>query len=509
MTLEAISEQLELLPLYLGSHLLLTLLALIAGILFCVPTGILVTRIKSLQWPTLTIAGILQTIPGIALLAIMVPLLGQIGFLPALIALIIYSVLPILRNTVTGILGVDESLKEAARGIGMTDMQSLFKVELPLALPVIIAGIRTAAVWVVGTATLATPVGATSLGNYVFSGLQTQNITAIVVGCVAAAALAIVIDQTIRLTEQTVARRNFKLAALTSAIILILFAIGLSPLAKKGSSKTGDEIVVIGSKPFTEQYILAKLIADRLTENGFRADLRSGMGSIILFEALAKNEVDCYVDYTGTVWTNVMKRDDLPPRNRILNEMTSWLKDEYGILCLGALGFENTYALAVRENMADQNNLETIEQLAPHSSRFSMGSDYEFFSRPEWKELRSAYDLNFKNLITLDPSLMYGAIAQGDVDVISAYSTDGRIVDYKLRVLEDTRQALPPYDAVLLLSPEASRKTELVENLGSLIGSVDNDAMRNANKMVDVDGLSIESAAGYLKKKFEANEIDN
>ncbi|UCC79987.1 MAG: ABC transporter permease/substrate-binding protein [Candidatus Zixiibacteriota bacterium] len=505
MTYSSISEQLGLLPGYLGNHLLLTLIALIAGIVICVPCGVMVTRIKSLQWPTLTIAGILQTIPGIALLAIMVPLLGRIGFLPALIALIVYSVLPILRNTVTGILGVEKSVLEAARGIGMTDMQSLFKVELPLSLPVIVAGIRTAAVWVVGTATLATPVGATSLGNYVFSGLQTQNISAIIVGCVAAALLAIVLDQTIRLTEKTVSRRNFKLAALTATILLILFAIGLAPLARhRGIGETGKTIA-IGSKPFTEQYILARLIADNLSRNGFNTDIRSGMGSIILFEALANNEVDCYVDYTGTIWTNVMKKDHLPPRSRILMEMTAWLKKECEILCPGALGFENTYALAVRKETADRYNLNTIDDLSRLSNEFSMGSDYEFFSRPEWKELKDKYNLNFKELITLDPTLMYSAIAQKQVDVISAYSTDGRILDFDLMVLDDTKQALPPYDAVLLLSERASKNSSLVRILNDLVGGIDDDAMRNANKIVDVDGQSVDSAAIYLKSLIDSS----
>ncbi|UCE67581.1 MAG: ABC transporter permease/substrate-binding protein [Candidatus Zixiibacteriota bacterium] len=506
MTYSSITEQLQLLPYYLGSHLLLTLLALMAGILICVPCGVIITRIKSLQWPTLTIAGILQTIPGIALLAIMVPLLGRIGFLPALIALIIYSVLPILRNTVTGILGVEKSVIEAARGIGMTDMQSLFKVELPLALPVIVAGIRTAAVWVVGTATLATPVGATSLGNYVFSGLQTQNISAIIVGCVAAAGLAIIIDQTIRLTEKTVSRRNFRLAALTAAIILILFAAGLSPLANRGNFGEANKMVVIGSKPFTEQYILTQLIADNLSGNGFDADIRSGMGSIILFEAVTNNEVDCYVDYTGTIWTYVMKRSDLPAREGILKEMTSWLKKEYGILCVGALGFENTYALAVRKETANLHNLNTINDLSRLSAGFSMGSDYEFFTRPEWKELKAAYNLNFKDLITLDPTLMYSAIAQKQVDVISAYSTDGRIVDYDLVVLDDTKQALPPYDAVLLLSDKAAKNPKLSRSLKSIIGEIGDDAMRNANKIVDVDRHSVDSAATYLKNLIDLSE---
>ncbi len=504
MMFDSVIDQLRLLPEYLGNHLLLTFLALMVGIIICVPLGLLVARVKILQWPTMTIAGILQTIPGIALLALMVPLLGQIGFLPAFIALTIYSILPILRNTVTGILGVDKSITEAARGIGMTDLQSLLKVELPLAMPVIIAGIRTAAVWVVGTATLATPVGATSLGNYVFSGLQTQNFAAILVGCVSAAVLAIVLDQLILLVEKSVVRRNFKLGIIGGTITLILLIGGLAPLAGKiGGSKNE---IVIGAKPFTEQYILANLISDILSDGGFEPDNRSSMGSIILFDALAEGAIDCYVDYSGTIWTNVMKRDDMPPRSEMLEQLTEWLNKKHGITCLGALGFENTYALAVRKETALKYKLRTISDLAELSSRFSMGSDYEFFSRPEWEELNSKYNLNFKKLISLDPSLMYRAIEQNEVDVISAYSTDGRIVDYDLQILEDPMQALPPYDAILLLSKRSFDNRELVDVISKLIGNIDNESMRQANKLVDVDGLPVEKAAHFLNTNINISK---
>jgi osmoprotectant transport system permease protein len=201
-----------------------------------------------------------------------------------------------------------------------------------------------------------------------------------------------------------------------------------------------------------------------------------------------------------------MKRDDLPRRDQILMEMSTWLKKEYGILCVGALGFENTYALAVRKETANRYNLNTIDDLSPLSSELSMGSDYEFFTRPEWKELKTAYDLGFKELITLDPTLMYSAIAQEQVDVISAYSTDGRIVNYDLIVLNDTKQALPPYDAVLLLSDRASKNTGMVRILKEMVGDLDDDTMRNANKIVDVDGHSVDSAAAYLKSLIDSTE---
>lgn len=499
MTLEAISQQLELLPDYLGHHLLLTIVALMAGVVICVPLGAIVTRVKVLQWPTLTLAGVLQTIPGIALLALMVPLLGMIGVVPALVALTIYSFLPILRNTVTGILGVDASVVEAARGIGMTGTQMLFRVELPLALPVIVAGIRTATVWVVGTATLATPVGATSLGNYIFSGLQTQNVASVIVGSVAAAALAIVLDQLVRLIEIAATRRSIRLGITASLTLVVLLAAGLTPVVTgNGRPDPDHDVIIVGSKPFTEQYILAQVIDDLLVKRGFLVENRSGMGSIILFDALAANAVDCYVDYSGTIWTNVMKRTDIPDRSEILRQMTVWLKEKHGIVSLGALGFENTYALAVRTETAYKYKLRTIADLARVSGQLTMGSDYEFFSRPEWKALQEKYGLHFRELRTLDPSLMYSAIDHRQVDVISAYSTDGRVASYNLVILEDPEQALPPYDAVLLLSPLASERGPVVKILGAMVGAIPDSTMREANKIVDVDRLQVNSAASFL-----------
>ena len=495
MNASALEEQLRLLPDYLGHHLVLTLVALFSGIAVCLPLAILVTRVKSLQWPVLSFASIAQTIPGLALLALMVPLLGQIGFLPAFIALLLYSMLPILRNTVTGILGVSPDILEAAEGLGMTPRQRLFQVELPLAAPVIIAGIRTATVWVVGSATLSTPVGATSLGNYIFSGLQTQNSTAVLVGCAAAAILAIVLDQLIHLAEVAVASRSRAKGWLAGAGLLFVL---LATLALQIPSAKGSAAVVIGSKPFTEQYILAEAMTQRLNQVGLSARSRSSMGSMILFDALAAGHVDCYVDYTGTIWTNVMKRKEPPPRKALLEQMTTWLKREHEVLVLGALGFENLYALAMPRQKAEASKIASIQDLSIHAPQMSFGSDYDFFGRPEWKDLRNAYRLDFRELRSFDPSLMYAAAHTGMVDVISAYSTDGRIIDYDLTVLSDPLQALPPYDAVLLLSPAAARSVELVNTLKAFIGTIDDQTMRAANRLVDIEGELPAKAARFL-----------
>lgn len=499
MNVSALEEQLRLLPDYLGHHLVLTLAALSSGIAICLPLAILVTRVQRLQWPVLSFASIAQTIPGLALLALMVPLLGRIGFLPAFIALLLYSMLPILRNTVTGILGVPPDVLEAAKGLGMTSRQRLFQVELPLAAPVIMAGIRTAAVWVVGSATLSTPVGATSLGNYIFSGLQTQNSTAVLVGCAAAAVLAIVLDQLIHLAEAAAASRSRAKGWLAGAGLLFIL---LATLGLQIPSTRGAAPVVIGAKPFTEQYILAEALTQRLNQAGLPAASRSSLGSMILFDALAAGHVDGYVDYSGTVWTNVMKRTELPPRQALLEQMTAWLEREHRVVVLGALGFENLYALAMPRRKAEARRIASVQDLSTHAARMSFGSDYEFFERPEWKALRKAYRLDFRELRSFDPSLMYAAARAGMVDVISAYSTDGRIIDYDLTVLSDPLQALPPYDAVLLLSPAAARNAELVQALKGFIGAIDDQTMRAANRLVDIEGEPPSEAARLLLRSI-------
>lgn len=502
MNTAALSEQLALLPDYLGHHLLLSLAALGLGIVICLPVALAITRVKALQWPVLTFAGVMQTIPGIALLALMVPLLGMIGFVPALLALFLYSLLPIMRNTVTGILGVDPALTEAARGIGMTSRQSLFRVELPLAAPVIIAGIRTATVWVVGTATLSTLVGATSLGNYIFSGLQTQNFTSVLVGCVAAALLATVLDLLIRLVEIAFERRSRRLGILAAALLFAVLGGGLYPYLARAGIDREKPVVVIGSKTFTEQYILADLFSATLIDAGYAVETKPGMGSMILFDALTQGTIDCYVDYTGTIWANVMKRDDVRPADTVLAEMTRWLADTYGVVCLGALGFENTYALAVTRAQSEALGLFGIADLAAHAPEMSLGSDYEFFARPEWVSLRDRYGLEFRDLLSLDATLMYGAVAQGDVDVITAFSTDGRIVDYDLVILDDPRNAFPPYDAVLLLSPQAAARAPLVHELQALLGAIDDATMREANRLVDLERRPVGEAARWLRRRL-------
>jgi osmoprotectant transport system permease protein len=490
-----VSEQLALLPQYLTAHLQLTLFALAAGTAFSIPAGIAITRSPRFERPVLAVASIIQTVPSLALLAVMVPVLSalglrSIGFLPALIGLSLYSVLPILRNTVTGLSGLDPAMTEAARGVGMTPRQQLWRVELPLAMPVILAGVRTATVWTVGMATLSTPVGAPSLGNYIFSGLQTRNLTSVLVGCVAAATLALVLDALVRgLGASLLGRRRLPLLMVLAALgVLYTYS---SVTFVQGLRRSGPDRIVVGAKTFTEQYILSRILARQIEKStGSPVDVVSSLGSTVAFDALRAGEIDAYVDYSGTIWATIMRRDSASAsRTEVLSEVGRFLESQHGIAVAGALGFENAYALAMRRRQAADLAVRSIGDLARHAPRLAIGGDYEFFDRGEWRAIRDVYGLEFRDQRSMDPSLMYQAVANGQVDVIGAFSSDGRIAALDLTVLQDERGAIPPYDAIILAGPRLVReRRDVLAALAALAGRIDADEMRRMNLAVDQDG---------------------
>jgi len=500
------------LPDYLSSHVLVSLTALALGLGISLPLAIASARRPVLRAALLGVASIVQTIPGLALLALFYPLLlalsalseriighgfSALGFLPSVLALALYSMLPVLRNTVTGLNGLDQRLRDAARVIGMTPAQSLREIELPLALPVIMAGIRTSAVWVIGTATLATPIGQESLGNYIFTGLQTQNWVFVAFGCVAAAVLALVVDQLLMLMQVGISRGNRLRVALGAAGIGAVILAALAPGLTRPHAT-----YVVGAKTFTEQYVLAALIAQRLNAAGLPASERQGLGSNVLFDALAGNEIDVAVDYSGTLWANRMHRSDVLPREQVLAELSRWLETTHGIRMLGGLGFENAYALAMSRKTAEGLGIHSIDDLARHASQLTIAGDYEFFARPEWNALVKAYGLQFRAQRQMQPEFMYPAVASGQVDVISAYTSDGQIAALDLAVLDDPKHAIPPYDAILLLSPRRAKDDKLIAALTPLIGAVPVAIMRAANARAAKGGTSADEVARELASEI-------
>ncbi len=505
------SAQLALLPELLTAHLQLTLSALLVGVLISVPAGIAVTRIRSLEQPVLGVASVIQTIPGLALLALMVPTLAAlnlpaIGFLPAFLGLCLYSLLPILRNTVTGISQVDPAIIEAARGVGMTSRQRLRRVELPLAMPVIVAGLRTSTVWTVGMATLATPIGATSLGNYIFSGLATRNSYAVLVGCLASAALAILLDGLVRLLAEGLERSRRSWVAGSLVVAGGLYAYAVVAAATRLAAPSGPSVVV-GAKSFTEQYILRAVLALQIERRtGLPTLARESLGSTVAFDGVRSGDIDLYVDYSGTIWATIMKRPTRgESRQAVLEQVRVFLKTEHEITIAAALGFENTYALAMRREQAARLDLDSISDLARHAPGLTMGGDLEFFQRAEWRSLQEAYGLEFRERRDMDPSLMYQAVAESAVDVISAFSTDGRIAAYDLIVLTDDRAAIPPYDAIVLAGGRLAREhPEVMAAVAALDGTISADKMRDLNHAVDELGRQPEQVAADFLKGLEA-----
>jgi len=484
------SEAFAHLPDYLGSHVRVSLAALALGLIVSLPLAILARHRPILRGALLGIASIVQTVPGLALLALFYPLLlalaalslswfgvsfSAFGFLPAVLALALYSMLPVLRNTITGLNGIDPALTEAAEGVGMTPRQSLVMVELPLALPVIMAGIRTSAVWVIGTATLSTPIGQTSLGNYIFAGLQTQNWVLVIFGCVAAAVLALAVDQLLALIESGIRLRSrLRMLAGALGIAILVIATLVPSFARSGTR------VVVGAKTFTEQYVLAALMSQRLQAAGLASATRQGLGSSVIYDALASNDIDVYVDYSGTLWANQFHRSEILPREQLLAELKATLA-KANITLLGELGFANAYALVMPKAKAEAMGIRTAADLAARAGSMTIAGDYEFFSRPEWAGLQKTYGLSFKAQRVMQPDFMYAAVASGEVDVIAGYTSDGLIAKYDLVVLDDIRHAIPPYDAIMLLSPKRAGDEELRAALQPLLGKIDLPLMREAN----------------------------
>ncbi len=487
------------------AHLRISLLALAIGTAIAVPLGLFAARRPRFERGALAFASVVQTIPGLALLAVMVPALAalgawlhvripSIGALPAVLALSVYAVLPILRGVVLGISGIDPAMREAADAVGMTPRQRLRLVEIPLALPHIVGGLRTATVWTVGMATLATPVGGRSLGELIFGGLQTRHHGEVLVGCVAAACLAIALDLLLRTAEvgARTRRRALRDPSLGALGLMAAWAVVVSGM---DVASAADRPARVGAKSFTEQRILGEVLAGTLEANDLHTETVPSLGTTVAFDALAGGELDAYVEYTGTVWTTLMGHTDVPAdRASLRREVEAWLLKEKHVVVAASLGFENTYALVVRGAEPSR----TISALGP-ADGMVLGNDYEFLSRPEWTALQKSYGLRFKDRRPMDPSLLYEAVSTGSVDVAVGFSSDARIEALGLRVLEDDKGAIPPYDAIIIVRDTfASEHPKAFAALRALDGAIDVGMMRGMNLAVDRDQRSPKDVATEL-----------
>jgi osmoprotectant transport system permease protein len=462
-----------------------------AAALIGIPAGIVLTRKPGLSKPVLGVANILQTIPSLALFGFLIPVLGRygIGRLPAIIALFLYSLLPIIQNTFTGITGVDRAVKEAARGMGMTGRQMLVQVELPLALSVIIAGLRVATVISIGTATIAAAIGAGGLGTYIFRGLRMSDNKLVLAGAVPAALMALFADFALGRVERALSpigsrKRSGRgrLALGIAAVVLVLCSVTILRMG-------GAPDVTIGSKDFTEQVILGELVAQLIeSRTGLVVERNFELGGDICHRALVDGEIDGYVEYTGTAYTAILKHEPISDPRAVYDQVKSEYLSKFGLDWLQPLGFNNTFAILVRGEDARRLNLRTISDVAAYSAKWRAGFGQDFISRKDgYAGFARTYGLKFSGPpLEMDLSLSYRALASGQVDLIAGNSTDGLIDKLGLVQLEDDRHYFPPYEAAPVFRRSTlERHPEMVAAMNAIAGKISDVEMRRLNYAVD------------------------
>lgn len=480
-------------------HVKLTMISVICAILIGVPLGILICYIKKINKPVLGAANVVQAIPSMALLGFMIPILG-IGTLPAIVTVILYSLLPIIKNTYTGIDNINPQTVEAAKGIGLNKFQILSKVQIPLALPVIMAGVRISAVTAVGLMTMAAFIGAGGLGYLVFSGIRTVNNYQILAGAIPACILALAVDLLASVVEKIVTpismqknfssskKRNIKVKKYTLASVCIVLIASLV-FIELGSQAEQERSITIGSKDFTEQAIIGNLVADMIeahTDISVNRKLELG-GTQVCFSSIKTGEIDMYIDYTGTAYADLLKHPPISDMEQVYNTVKKELKEKYDLQILNQLNFNNTFVLAVKKETAEKYQLETLSDLAGVADQLTAGVVFEFANRADGLAgLTRAYNFKFKNSLTLDGGPRYVALENGEIDVIDAFATDGLLKKFNLRTLVDDKKFFPPYYAIPIVRTETYEKyPEIAEVIQRLNTVLSDEVMMELNYKVD------------------------
>ncbi|HKP71240.1 MAG TPA: ABC transporter permease/substrate-binding protein [Pyrinomonadaceae bacterium] len=471
-------------------HIVLVLLSTGFAVLVGVPLGILLTRVKALRTPILGLANIMQTVPSLALFGLLIPIpfIGGIGARTAIIALALYALLPVIRNTFTGILGIDSKVIEASTAMGMTDWQRLRFVELPLAMPVMLTGVRVAVVISVGVATVAAAVGAGGLGTYIFRGIRQNDNNLLLAGALASAILALLCDFALGQFEKAFAvgekrssgRRVMGIAAL-AVVVLIIGSAFIPALVTTSNSKS----VIVASKDFTESVILAEILAQRLERDGVTVVRQLELGGNLAHDSLLSGAADVYPEYTGTAYTAILKHQPITDPQRVYEQTRTEYADRFDLAVSPPLGFANDFAILIRGDVAGSAGLKKISDAVPVSADWQAGFGQDFMSRADgYPGFSKAYGFKFrKQPREMDLSLTYRALASGELDIIAGNSTDGLISALNLFQLEDDRHYFPPYQAVFIARRDKSSVLEKVFH--SLENAINTEEMRRLNYEVD------------------------
>ncbi|GCF95880.1 glycine/betaine ABC transporter permease [Enterococcus florum] len=469
-------------------HLAISLSALLIAIVIAIPLAILLSQNKKMAEVVLQITSILQTIPSLALLGLLIPFVG-IGTVPALIALVVYALLPIFQNTYIGLSEIDPSIEEAADAFGMSRTRKLFKVELPMAMPVIVSGVRTALVLIIGTATLAALIGAGGLGTFILLGIDRNDPSLTLIGAVSSALLAILFSGLIRFLQH----RSMKATLIALAVIFL----GIGGIFFAQHNPIAGETVTIAGKLGAEPDILINMYKDVIEDedSSVNVELKPNFGKTsFLFSALQNNQIDIYPEFTGTVLESLVEvpegtETDGSP-DKTYEEANKLLKDQFDMQLLEPMEYENTYALAMRREQAESMGISKISDLVAHEGELRAGFTLEFIDREDgYRGIQEKYGLNFGSVQSMEPALRYQAIQNQDVDVIDGYSTDSEIKQYDLVTLEDDMRLFPPYQGAAIMRGEfANDHPNVVNALNRLAGKITEDQMIEMNYEVNVEG---------------------
>lgn len=499
-------------------HIGLTVLAVILAVLIGVPTGILITKSEKLSKPILVLANVIQAVPSLALLGFLIPIIG-IGSPPAIIMVVLYSLLPIIKNTYTGLSSINPDIIESAKGMGLTRNQTLRLIKLPLAMPIIMAGVRIAAVTAVGLMTIAAFIGAGGLGYLVFSGIQTVNNALILSGAIPAAILALIIDYITGKIERSVTpngikdskgvikrRKKSKLSKKTLILCLcIVSLIGVSTFLYNIYSNRNS--ITIASKNYTEQLILGNMYADLVeAKTDYKVNRKMNLGgSQVTFQAITSGEIDMYAEYVGTFLINILNEDINMDKDKAYPYVKKTAMEKYNLKMLDKIGFNNTYALAVKREFAESKNIKTISDLAKYSKDLIISPTIEFSKREDGLVgLEKNYpNLKFKEVIPVDGGLRYTSLDSNKCQVIDAFTTDGLLKAHDLVVLEDDKNFFPPYHVAPLIRNDLLKEHPDLEKVFNMLnGVIDDKTMIELNYKVDKEGKRPEDVAmEFLKEK--------
>lgn len=491
-------------------HIELTSLALVIAIVIGVPIGILISYKRKLNKPVLGITSVTQAIPSMALLGFMIPFLG-IGTAPAIVVVVLYSLLPIIKNTYTGVTNIDKTTIEAAKGIGLTKAQILTKIQIPQALPIIMAGVRISSVSAVGLMTMAAFIGGGGLGYLIFSGIRTVNNYQILAGAIPACILALLVDYffgaieklvtPISLQQENKSKEKIKKERTRNKIVIIVVVIALALLfiSEIDFSKKSENTIRVGSKDFTEQEILCYMTAHAIENNtDINVETECNLGGAqVVFSALTNDNIDLYIDYAGTDYTDILNHEPISDIDEVYQTVKKEMKEKYNIAVLDQMAFNNTYALAVTKDTAARYNLQTISDLVGVSNNLTIAPTLEFINREDGLPgLEKEYNLQFKDTIGIDGSPRYTALINGDAQVIDAFTTDGLLKKFDLVVLEDDKNFFPPYNAIPLVREETLEQYPEIEPILNKLGTyLTDEVMQDLNYQVDELGNRPEKVA--------------